>query len=65
MMSSFSKRSLRAVITASVAKPACTMIIAIRGFAKEATNPSIESLAMKFASGWLATRSFVFSTERL
>ncbi len=40
MMSPGSKRATSSEMTASVPLPACTMMIAVRGFASEATNSS-------------------------
>ena len=40
MMSPGSKRVTSSEITASVPLPACTMMIAVRGFASDATNSS-------------------------
>ncbi len=65
MMSPSSKRSASCSITASVPLPAWTMMIAVRGFASDATKSSMLSLATKPASGWSASSVRVRSGERL
>jgi hypothetical protein len=50
MMSPSSNRSESCPMTASVPLPACTMMIAVRGFDSDATKPSMSSDAMKPAS---------------
>lgn len=51
MMSPGSNRSASWSMTASVPAPACTMMMAVRGLASEATKSSIDLPAMKPASG--------------
>ena len=52
-------------MTASVPLPACTMMIAVRGFDSEATKSSIVFDAMKPASACSSMSRSVRSGERL
>ncbi len=65
MMSPGSKRSTSSSITASVPAPACTMMMAVRGFCSDATNSSMASLATKPASGCSPVRVSVRANVRL
>ena len=57
MMSPGSKTSVRASITASVPRPACTMMIAVRGFVSEAANSAYVWAATKPRLGVLRHES--------
>jgi hypothetical protein len=65
MMSPSSKRSASWSMTASVPFPACTMMIAVRGFCSDAANSSIDPDATKPASPCSRIRVSVRSGERL
>ncbi len=65
MMSPSSNASVSCSMTASVPRPALTMMIAVRGRCSDAANSSIEVAATKPASGCSSTRSVVFWVVRL
>ena len=65
MMSPGSNRWTSSEITASVPAPACTMMMAVRGVASEATNSSMVSAATKPASGCSVTSVSVRANVRL
>ena len=65
MMSPGSKTSASSSMTASVPLPACTMMIAVRGFESDAANSSIVFDATKPASGCSSSRVSVRAQERL
>ena len=65
MMSPGSNRSASWSMTASVPLPACTMMIAVRGFARQATNSSMSSLGDEPGLRVLGDQLFGASEVRL
>src|SRR5690606_14931257 len=64
MMSPGSKTRVSSSITASVGRPALTMMIAVRGFCRLAANSSYEKAGTKPASGCAASSSSVLARLR-